>query len=168
MEKKGELQDIIVFVITLFVLACGLLILLYVSPLIFNGLKTAGLNNSETGARVIEDSIDVTKNTINNGYMLLFVGLVISMMITSFMVRTHPIFLFLYIIILMITVVLSIYLGNHYYQLEQNPIFEDALNDGSFIHLIMNHLVEVTIAIGILSMIIVFSKFSSGGSPTQF
>ena len=167
-NKKGEISDMLMFVVTIFVLAVGLFVLMYIIPSITSGLNTAGLNNTAQGTAAI-NSMDVTfTGMINNGFMLLFVGLIISVMITSFMVRTHPIFLFLYIIFLIVTVILSFYLGNAYAQMSNNPIFASMLSDASFFNLVMGHIAEITIAVGALSMIIVFAKFSTFGGSQQF
>ena len=161
-QKKGELTDTLILLITLFILAIGLFILMYIIPAITGGLRTAGLNNSVAGSNAIT-SMDGLGNIINNGFLILFVGLVISMFITSFMVRTHPIFLFLYIIFLAITILLSFYLGNAYYQLVQNPTFSSMVNTATFSNWIFGHIAEIMVAVGALSMIIVFAKFSSSG-----
>jgi magnesium-transporting ATPase (P-type) len=96
-QKKGELTDMLIFLITIFILAIGLFVMMYAVPKITGGLKLAGMNNSVEGANAISSLEDFGSNGINNGLMLLFVGLVIAQLITAFMVRTHPIFLFLYI-----------------------------------------------------------------------
>lgn len=167
-SKKGELSDMIIFIVTIFILAVGLFILMFITPQIFGGLKTAGLNNSIEGSAAI-DRLDLSfTHLINNGFMLLFVGLIISTMITSFLVRTHPIFLFLYIFFLAITILLGFYLGNAYEQLATNPVFSSMVNDASFINVVMYHIAEISLAVGALSMIIVFAKFSTFGGTQQY
>jgi hypothetical protein len=167
-QKKGELTDIMIFMITLFILAVGFFIIIYVIPSITEGLRTAGLNNTVDGANAI-NSLDDLGNTVNYGFLMLFVGLVISVFITSFLVRSHPIFLFLYIFFLAITLFVGVYIGNTYYTyLETNTVFASTSNTANFINLVMNHIVEITLAVGALSMIIVFAKFNSGGSGQQF
>lgn len=167
-NKNGELSDMLIFLITIFVLGVGLFILLYITPSISNGLRIAGLNNSIEGTAAI-NSMDTTFSTmLNRGFFMLFIGLTISVMITSFLVRTHPIFLFLYVLFLIITVLLSFYLGNAFAQMSQNPIFASALSNASFFTLVMSHIAEITIAVGALSIIIVFAKFSTYGGTQQF
>ena len=166
-QKKGELTDMLIFVITLFILATGFFIIMFVIPSITDGLRTAGLNNSIEGTNAIQ-SLDNFNDIINNGFMLLSVGLVISMMITSFLVRTHPIFLFLYIFFLIVGLLLAVYLGNAYNAIENNPIFSTALSQATFLHWWMNYIFEITLAVGALSMIIVFAKFSTFGGTQQF
>lgn len=167
-NKKGEVSDILIFLITIFIFAIGLFVLFYVTPAISNGLNIAGLNNTATGAAAINSMNTTFSNMLNNGFMLLFVGLTISVMITSFLVRTHPIFLFLYIIFLIVTVLLSFYLGNAYAQMTSNPIFSSIVSQASFFNLVMGHIAEITIAVGALSIIIVFAKFSTYGGSQQF
>lgn len=168
-NKKGELSDMLIWVITIFVLAVGLFIIIYIVPQISGGLRTAGLNNSAEGTSAIASMEGMAGGTINFGFMLLFIGLVMSLMVSSFLVRTHPIFMFMYIFFLGLTLFIGIYLGNAYNTLMTNPIFASAISNASFINLIMGHIVEITLAVGALSMVILFAKFSTfGGTEQQF
>lgn len=168
MNNRGELTDVMIFMITVFILAVGLFILMFIVPTISNGLRNAGLNNSAEGINAINSMDYFSTHTINNGYLMLFVGLLISVMITSFMVRTHPIFLFLYILFLGVSILLAFYLGNIYHDLTANPIFSNMVNTATYSNLIMSHIAEITLAVGALSMIIVFAKFSTYGGTQPF
>ena len=168
MNKRGELSDLIVWVITIFIFAVGLFILAYITPQIIGGLKTAGLNSSSEAAQAIENTQATLGFTINSGFLILFSGFIISMFISAFLVRTHPIFLFLYIFFLVVSLVLALYMGNAYYDLQTNPLFADSLDNSSFINTIMNYIVEITLAVGALSLIIMFSKFSTYGGSQPF
>ena len=158
----------LVFFITIFVFAIVLFIFMFIFPSITSGLRTAGLNNSAEGASAISSVESTMVGTLNNGFMILFVGLILSVMITSFLVRSHPIFLFLYIFFLGVTILLSFYLGNAYYTMQNMPVFASVLAQATFINLIMNHIAEIVTAVGVLSFIIVFSKFSTFGGSQQF
>lgn len=168
MNKKAELSDMLIWLITIFILAVGLFILMFIVPSISNGLRSAGLNNSAEGINAINSMDYFGTHVINNGFLMLFVGLIISVMITSFLVRTHPIFLFLYILFLIVTVLLSFYLGNAYNELVTNPTFSSMVNTATFSNLVMRNIAEITVAVGALSMIIVFAKFSTYGGTQDF
>lgn len=161
-SKKGELSDMLIFLITVFVLAIGFFIVIFIIPSVTSSLRFGGLNNSVEGAAAI-DSLDGLTGIVNYGFLLLFTGLIISLMISSFLVRTHPIFLFLYIIFLGVTIFLGFYLGNAYDTLITNPIFATTLANASFLNAIMSHIAEISLAVGALSMVILFAKFSSFG-----
>ncbi len=163
-NRKGDITDMLIFVIVVFILIAGFFVFAYIVPQITNGLKDAGLNNSVEGSNAIDKLSDFGTVTIQRGVFLLFVGLIISTMVTSFFARTHPIFLFLYIIILGITVFLGVYLGNAYEDMSQIPIFAETLASQTLLNVIMSNIITIVIAVGALSMIIVFSKFATGGS----
>lgn len=54
LTKRGEITDMLVFLITVFVMGIGLFILLFVIPNISSGLRVAGLNNSVEGERGVQ------------------------------------------------------------------------------------------------------------------
>lgn len=161
-EKKGDLPDMLVFLVTLWILAIGLFIFAYITPTITNALGDAGLNSSVEGTNAINSLSDIGTVTIQRGFFFLFVGLSISVMVTSFLSRTHPIFLFLYILFLATTIVLATYLGNAYQQLVEIPLFAETLQSQTLINLVMDNILIIVLSIGALSFIIVFSKFKSG------
>ena len=168
MNSKGELSDVIVFVITVFILAVGLFILAYISPQIFNGLENSAIGENAEAQSAIQNTQSTLGLTINSGFLILFSGLVLSMFITSFMVRTHPIFMFLYIFFTIVSIIIALYIGNAYYDLQTNPLFADNLENSTFINVIMNYIVEITLAVAAISMVIMFSKFSTYGGTQPF
>lgn len=166
--KKGEVIDMMIWLITIFILAVGLFIIIFVTGKITTGLRTANLNTTTEGTNAINSLEDFGSHTINYGFLFLFAGLIISMLITSFMVRSHPIWLFLYILFLGCTIFLGFYLGNAYNTLSTNPVFADMLDSGSMINAVMKYIAEITLAVGAISIVIVFAKFSTFGGSTQF
>lgn len=159
--KKGDLTDILVFMVTIFVFGIVLFIFAYVVPQISSGLKDSGINNSAEGNSAIDSMTDFGTITLQRGFFILFAGLIIATMVSSFLVRTHPIFLFLYIIFLGISIFVSTYLSNAYDTMTTKAIFAETLASQTLINFVMNNMMKIMLAVGALSMIIVFAKFSS-------
>ncbi len=166
-QKKGDLSDTLIFVIAAFIFGVGMFVLMYAVPQIADGLRTAGLNSTVETNNAI-NSIDGFNTTINYGTFFVFIGLLISIFITSFLVRSHPIFMIMYILFMPASIILSVYLGNAYNTLALNPAFASIYSQANLINLFFEHLVKITLVANILSMIIVFSKFSSSGGNQQF
>lgn len=162
-NKKGDVTDMLLFVIAVFILFVGFFILAFIVPQITDGLKDAGLNNSAEGANAIDRLSEFGTVTIQRGVFFLFVGLIISTMVTAFFARTHPIFLFLYILILGISIILSVYLGNAYQTMTETEIFAETLVSQTLLNIVMSNIITIVLAVGALSMIIVFAKFTTGG-----
>lgn len=168
-SKKGDLPDMLIFMVTLFVFAIGFIIIVFVVPSITSGLETAGLNNSAEGQASIDQLEDYATNGIQKGYFFLMVGLIMSMMITSFFALTNRIFLFLYIFFLGITLFIGAYLGNAYEQfISTDSLLATAASQG-MINIVMQNIVLITLISTALSMIIIFGRAfinsgqSSGG-----
>lgn len=159
MNKKGDIFDILVFVIVLLVLAIGFFVISYTIPNITDGFNTAGLNNSAEGINAINQLENFGTIQLQRGFFFIFIGLILGIMVSAFFIRTHPIFLFLYIILMPLTVILAGYLGNFYETLTSYPIFADRLADQTLINIVMTNLIPISIGVGALSMIIIFSKF---------
>ncbi len=167
--KKGDLPDMLIFLITIFVFAIGLLIFAFVIPQISLGLQTAGLNESSGGQDAIDELTTLGVQGMQRGFLFLFTGFVMGLMISSFLVRTHPIFIFLYIMFLGITVFLGTYIGNAFEQVATSSALAGTTASQGLITIVMQNIVIITLAVGALSMIIIFAKFSGfgggGGNP---
>lgn len=164
-QKKGDILDIIIFLVTLIILSIGFFTFAYIVPNITDGFNNAGLNNSVQGINAIDHLESFGVVGIQRGFFFIFVGLIMGIMVSSFFIRTHPIFIFLYIFMLAIAVILSVYLGNIYETFTANPLFAERLADQTWINLIMNNIVKIILGIGALSIVIIFSKYTIfGGS----
>ncbi len=166
MNKRGDVTDTLTFLLLIFVLGVGLFIFAFIIPQITQGLENAGMNASTEGGNAIDQLEDFGTVTIQRGFFLLFVGISIATFISAFLVRVHPIFLFLYVLFLILTVFIGTYLGNAYDQMRNIPIFADTMASQVLINLVFDNLLTIIIAIGAVSLVIVFAKFSSfGRSP---
>ncbi len=162
--KKGDLPDMLIFLITIFIFAIGLLIMAFVSPEISSGLEIAGMNESSEGQSAIDELTELGVNGLQKGFLFLFTGFIMGLMISSFLIRTHPIFIFLYILFLGLTVFLGTYIGNAFEQVATSDALAGTLASQGLISIVMQNIVIITLAVGALSMIIIFAKFSGFGS----
>ena len=162
--KKGDITDMLSFLVTIIGLAIGLFIMAWVIPKITDGLNSANLNNSAEGKAAIQKLEDYGYNGIQKGFFWLFIGLCIATLISAFYVDTHPVWLVIYIIILGITIVLAAYLANAYEQVILNPAFEGF--EQGYITMIISNIVRILVGVGAASIVIIFGKWAyfSGGS----
>lgn len=163
LNKRGDVTDIFTFLILVFILGVGLFIFAFIIPQITDGLSGVSISNSTEAANAIAQLEDFGTIQIQRGFFLLFVGLSISTFISAFLVRVHPIFMFLYILFLILTVFLGTYLGNAYDQIRSIPIFASTMASQKLINLVFENLLTIIIAVGAVSLVIVFAKFSSFG-----
>ena len=162
--KKGDASEIIMVVILLFFLAVSFLIAAFVNDLFKDAITDTGLNDSDISTTIVNSLDVITTSTIQKGYVAILAMIIIGMLVSSFLIRIHPIFIVIYIIFLAVAIFLALFFGNMYQQVMEVEALAEVAAQQGMINWIMEHIVIITLAIGAFSMVVVFSKiFSPGG-----
>ena len=165
-RKKGDASSIVTFLIIVFFLAISFVIVGFANEKIKEVVDTTVLNSTSVSDDVSTQLGNITEKTINNGFAAIVAFLIIGMMISSMMVKVHPVFLFLYIIVTAIAIFISIPLANTYEKVVTNTTLSSVASQQTIITWVMQHIVLVLLGTAALSMIILFSKMGgvSNGS----
>jgi hypothetical protein len=164
MGKRGQIIQIAFILFFIFIAA--VLVLTYTK--IMNNFwsaisETGGLNNSNIAK--VKATYDTFPKVFDYSVMLLIVGLTIGLVITSFLIPSHPIFLLVNIIGIFILVLVSMVFSNMYGQLIAGIDAPFAIEAESFplSIFIMQYLPYACIIITILTTIVMFAKGQSSG-----
>jgi len=173
MNKKGSIEDSIFIVIMLFLVAIFFLLMYVVNSAISTAAAPA-FESVAAGSSIGMTTVDsIFDNTLNYVYLAVFFGLIISLAVTSFLTPTHPVFFIFAIIIFIALMIVSVALSNMYEAISTaTPAMVTATNHLPIMNYIMLNLPLISIAIGVLSAIIIYSRaggpqMSGGTSPTQ-
>jgi len=162
--KKGDASIIIFMLIIIFFIAVSFLVVNYVGAELIEIMDTTILNSTEAAPAISDAMETITTSTIDNGVLIIFVFLIIGIIISSFMIRVHVVWLFLYIIFLAVGIFLAVFLGNAYQDISERTIFAAAVANMPITIWIMQNIVRIMLGVGALSMVVVFSKvFGRGG-----
>jgi len=160
--KKGSIEDIFFFIIFMLGLALFILILVYTIPKVTDEMAKTELNNSAAVRAVFAES-DKTIDRLDSVYLIIFAGLIISIFIVSFMIHSHPIFIPIYILLLGFAVIVGVIANHVYDEFAANADLATVAASQTFMVTIMDHFVTIIVAVGIISMIIIFAKpFQAG------
>jgi hypothetical protein len=160
-QKKGDPTDMLIVIIAIFVLAILMLVFWYVTTSISTALTNSPINITATQPG-IQSISDLGTRGASQAFAMIFGALLLGVVITSFLVRIHPIFLFIYIILLVVTIILAVFLGNAYGQLKGQSPFDSAVAANPLIDFVMTHIVRIALGVGALSIIIIFAKLFAG------
>lgn len=166
-NKRGDVTDALVVLIILFFLAVSFITVLIVNNKLAEIIDDNEQFNSTAAAPAISSAFNTINTvTVQRGFVIFFGLLVVGVIGSSFLVRVHPAFLFIYIIVGSFTIFVAVFLANIYDDMIDNPTIALVADGQPMINWIMAHLVKITLAISIISMIIVFSKIfgQPGGS----
>lgn len=130
-NKKGAgFTDLFVFLVSAFVIALACAMFFYIGTITNEALQ----NNSEifvkgmSGNRSGSDIVASTFGNVPNAYeslkwitVMLIVGMALSIIISSFLVSTRPVFFVVYILVWIIAIVVSVPMSNAYETVYQTP-----------------------------------------------
>lgn len=165
-DKKGDVTSIFTFVIIIFFLAISFLIVSFTNDEFKKVIDESVLNSTDVGQSSITMLDNFTSKTIQRGFVFLMAFIIIGMMISSFLVKIHPIFIFIYIFFLAIAVFIGVPLANTYQDLMNVDVLTSVSSQQTMINWIMEHFIGIIIGVGALSMIITFGKLV-GGSKNE-
>ena len=161
-NKKGDVSDGIVILIILFFLAVSFLVVAFVNGKFYDVVMTTPLNQSSVAPQ-IGDSINlISTTTIQRGFVMIFAILVIGTLVSSFLVRVHPAWIFLYIFFLAFDVFLAILLANTYNALIETDALAAMAAQQTMTNWIMKNIVKIIIGVIGLSLIVLFAKAPEG------
>lgn len=166
-NRKGDATDIIFFGIIIFFLAVSFIVVIYVNTLLSDVISTTVLNESAAAPTILAAFTNINETVTQRGYVLMFAILIIGQLVSAFLVRVHPIFIFIYLFTLIMSIINAVFLSNLYQAIIENAQFAALASNYSMITYIMQNAIKILIAVGSLAMIITFSKLaqaqSSGG-----
>lgn len=157
-NKRGDVTDIMLIVVIVIFLAISFIVVIFVNTKIKDVITTTGMNDTEAADDIVTALDKVNNTTVQRGFMLMFGLLIIGTLVSSFLVRVHPAFLFLAIIMLMFTVLVAVIGQTVYNKVADVESFSTIATQQTMINTIMERLVTISIVVGALSFIILFGK----------
>ena len=172
-NKKAGMLDLIIAIALSFILAICLVLFFYAQNEVEDKFYDIApqlqenIGNSTNVTLVIANTLGKTTNAFNSFKwisVLLIFGFFISILISSFLVRTHPAWFIGYVFMVIISIIVSVYVSNTYEVLMANPTLESTFLTGFFAQnwIFLNLPVWVTI-IGFLAGILMYINLDSGG-----
>ena len=157
MNKRGDFTGVLFLIVSIAIFAIFLLIVGYIVPQITTPLADK-IGISEEINNSLGATTSVAENTFPTLWLILFGGLMLGLFATSFFIDTHPIFVPIFALLLIIAVVVAIPISNAYEALAEEATLSDAAAQQGLIVFIMSNLPLVTFIVGLLSLIIAFAK----------
>lgn len=150
-------------------LAIGFFILHYVAGVAVDSITShPEVNESPDAVAGFEASNTVTAR-LDYIILIVFMGLMLGIMITGWFVGGHPIFMFIYFIVLTIGVVLSAVFSNVWEDITQRPDFGTTILSFPLTNHLMTYLPVYIAILGIAGIIVMFARpaIQGGIEPYQ-
>lgn len=161
-NKKASVQDVALIIVIIFSLA----VLGLVSKTAFNEFNNKvstnpNINNSQVTIDALNAGYEIT-NKYDYIIFSVFMGLVIALIITGWLVGGNPIFAFLYFIAIVIITVVAIVFSNVWWRISTNTVFNTALTEMPITDFLISNIHIVTPIIGFVGILVMFAKPFTG------
>lgn len=160
-NKRGTMEDVIFIAIIAAVFAIFILVMAYITPQISDKLRGTEINNS-AAARTALDYSDTFAARLNSVFLIVFVGLIMGMLVSAFLIEAHPIFIPIFIFFLGFAVVAGVVMSNVYESFSDSTEFAATAAQNTYVTAILDNYVLIIIVVGVLSMILTFGKLNFG------
>ena len=155
-------RDVVVVAVLLFISAIFLFIGNYLTNTLMDRALTHPEMNSSQGAVDSYNSVKTQANRLDYVYLAYFIGLIIGILITGWLIGGNPIFMFFYVIILIMGVIVSPILSNAYQSFIETPTLTGTVANFPITTFIMQNLPIFIAIIGMLGLLVMFAKPNSG------
>jgi hypothetical protein len=157
-SKKGSIVDVAFLLVAILGIAIFILIVGYIFPQITGAIKTNSPIGNNTASVAALDSSDNIISRFDYIFLTIFVGLSISVLISSFFIDSSPILIPVYIIALGILIIFAVVAENIYESFAESATFAATAATHPITNYVMSHLIMVAIGVGVLSMVLIFAK----------
>jgi len=156
-SKRGSIQDIVVFLVTLFSIAVFATVMYKVG----DGMQTAMLSSSLNSTNESISAIDSLNHSAKLGDTLVgsaLIGLILTLMISAILVPTNIIFTVIYLIIGSLLWFLSIPLSNAYVAMVGSDSMVGMSGNLPLTYIIMSKLPLITTILFVMLLVILYGK----------
>lgn len=161
-NKKG-IADTIVILVTLFSLAITIIVAIYLSSELKTRL-TPVLNEqdpSNVSTTALNNTLDAGIKYYDIIFVSMFVISVLGMVITSFLFYAHPVFVVIYIILSIGSIISSVFVSNIFETISSNSVFVSSLSSIPMTVWIVQNLPLLTAVLVMISIIVIYAKPTS-------
>ena len=156
-NKKGSMEDVIFITIIISIFAIFVLVVAYVMPQITDKIRDSPIGDNAASASALDYS-DTLSAKLNVVFLIVFVGLLMGMLVSAFLIEAHPIFIPIFIIFLGFAVFAGVIMSNVYEKFAENSELAATALQNTYVGAVLDNYVLVIIVVGVLSMILTFGK----------
>ena len=169
-NKRADVTDIIMVGFWLLIIGIGIFAIMFFANSAISPLKDSIIGDDPSSYAALDSWQNYSNLAVPGTFLIIFFAVILGVIISSFFVRSHPIFIPIYILFALISIVVAVVLGNVWGNLKDVSEFQTILDTNTITTImdtIMSNMVLVTLVIFIITLVVIFAKPGGGqaGSP---
>ena len=163
-NKRGSGRDIVLMAVLLFVFAISALIMRYTTSHVVEIFYNSSDFNSSYNqsnydiTQMMKDSTDQTGGQLDYVILAIFIGLILGIVVTSWYIGGHPIFLFFYFIFIVIGVLLSVVFADVWDDVTSMSMFGGVIGDFPITTHLITYMPIYLAVVGMIGLVVMFGK----------
>jgi len=161
-KKRGALQDAVVVIVALFVIAIVIAVITHAQRTITESLNESGElgSNAQT---IMEDNITGFPGRMESLFTVLVFGLGLAAIILAFQINTHPVFFVVFGLGLLFIIVITPVFSNVYEEITGDTAIYASTSDLTMTNFIMGAYPKIMLIISTLIAVVMFAKGGGEG-----
>ena len=151
-------RDVILIGVLIFAFGVGFFILNFVMTNMVDEMSVITEINESNASLSAFEGITKVVNRLDYVVFGLFIGLVLALIITGWFVGGHPIFMFIYFIVMVMAVILSVVLSNVWYDVSQASVFGTTILQFPVTNHLLLRLPFYSAIVGFIGFVVMFAK----------
>lgn len=165
MNKRGDFSGVLYLIVMIAAFAIFLLIAGYVSTEIGTQLDDKIDSDRPEVSAAFHATINTAEQTLSALWYIMFGGLLIGLLITSWHMKTEPVYVPIFIILLVVTIIVGVAFSTAYEELYGVTYFSSIADTQGSINFVMNKLPYVALIVGLIGLIVTFAKPKGDSAP---
>ena len=159
MNKKAGAQSIVSIIAIVFIFAIFLFIVNFTAKLLSTSMMSvATINQTSPAAVTAFQGMEKSANRFDYMVFGIFIGSLLALVISSWFLGSEPIFVFIYMLVMVIAIPLAAVFANTWNDISNSSVFGNTVLSFPITNHLMTYLPFYTVGIGILGMVIIFIK----------
>lgn len=159
-KKRGQIQQIAFFLVLVFVVIFTLLLARYILVAFNDALENDDMHTTESRQALVD--MDVAFPTFDNMILVVIIILAIGLIVTSFFIPTHPVFLVINVFGIFFLAFMGMLLSNLYADIiAESADLASVYTSFPKLNFVMNQLPWIACFLVFITTIIQYSKFRS-------
>lgn len=160
-RKKASAADVTFMMIFVTGLALVTVLAVYLNAEVSDAFIDSGLMTPAAEQAINDTRAAFDGGIMDNVFLIVFAGMVLSIVILAFMINVHPAFAIVYIIVSIINTLVAVPLANMYYEYRTNAILAGASSGFTIQNHIMGNLPIYILVVSIIVGVATYAKLRS-------
>lgn len=159
LSKKGNVIDILLFIIVIFVLAIAVPIIYYVMNMGYTPLvQEFNASGSNQSVQILQKNQTDYPNIFDAAVVFILIFLWIFILITTFFLDSHPAFFIIAVIIMIFIMIVGIILNNQYLEFASTETYLAIESTFPMTYWILGHIFVIAIIISMSVLVTLYAK----------